>query len=56
VRKQDRLSGEKLKKYLLKTLFKNSPFDIEVLAQKHVEKNPKRDGKKLALKRLQNLM
>ena len=24
---------------------KNSPFDMEVLAQKHVEKNPKRDGK-----------
>ena len=34
-----------LKKYLLKTLFKNSPLDMEVLAQKHVEKNPKRDKK-----------
>ena len=24
---------------------KNSPFDMKVLAQNHVEKNPKRDGK-----------
>ena len=45
MRKQDRLSGGKLKKSLLKALFKNSPFDIEVLAQKYEEKNPKRDGK-----------
>jgi len=38
VKKQGRLSGGKLKKSLLKTLFKNSPFDIEVLVQKYVKK------------------
>ena len=26
-------------------ILKNSPFDMEVLSQKYVEKNPKRDGK-----------
>ena len=49
VRKQDRFVEEKLKKSLLKkikkTLLINSSFDMEVLAQKHVEKNSKRDGK-----------
>ena len=38
VRKQDRMSEEKLNKNLLKTLFKNSSFDMKVLAQKQVEK------------------
>jgi len=33
------------KKSLLKSLLKNSPFDMEVLALKQVEKNPKRDEK-----------
>ena len=42
VRKQGRLSGGKLKKSLLKTLFKNSPFDNEVLAKKY---DSKRDEK-----------
>ena len=34
--------GEKLKESLLKTLLKNSPFDMEVLALKQVEINTKR--------------
>ena len=55
MRKQGRLSGEKLKKYLLKALFENSPFYMEILAQKHVEKTL-REMKKLALKFLQNLL
>ena len=45
VRKLDKVVEKKLKKSLLKTLLINSPFDMKVLAQKHVEKNPKRDGK-----------
>ena len=48
--------AEKLKKSLLKNTLKNSPIDMKVLALKQVEKNPKRDGKKLALKLLQNLV
>ena len=39
------MSGGKLKKSLLKTLFKNSSFGMEVLTQKHMEKNSKRDEK-----------
>ena len=35
----DRICGEKLKKPLFKTLLKNSPFDMKVLALKHVEIN-----------------
>ena len=49
MRKLDRICHEKLKELLLKTqdkiLFKNSPFDMKVLAQKYVEKNSKRDEK-----------
>jgi len=36
---------QKHKKSLLKNTFENSPFDMKVLAQKQMEKNPKRDGK-----------
>ena len=36
---------EKLKKSLLKTLLKNSPFDMKVLTQKHVEKILREIGK-----------
>ena len=34
-----------LKKTILKTLFKKLSFDMEVLIQKYVEKNSKRDMK-----------
>ena len=39
------MSRGKLKKTFLKTLFKKSPFDMEVLAQKKVKKKLKEDGK-----------
>ena len=42
---QDREMVKKLKKSLLKTTLKNSPFDIEELALKQVEKTSTRDGK-----------
>ena len=38
---------EKFKKFLLKTLLKNTPFDMKVLALKQVEKISKIDGKNL---------
>ena len=35
----DKICGEKLKKPVFKTLLKNSPFDMEILALKQVEIN-----------------
>jgi len=45
MRKQYRVVEEKVKKSLLKITLKNSPFDIEELALKQVEKTSTRDGK-----------